>query len=123
MRNAECETSKVDPAHPAPPAPNLQFAIGNFQSAAASNPKSKIQNPKLTVTDTGPGIPPHIRPHLFDPFFSGREAGRGLGLGLSKAWRIINLHGGQIEVESPPEGGGRFTIAIPEFPTRESGQG
>ena len=92
---------------PRPPTPDPR--IPN----AASNPKSIIQSPKLTVTDTGPGIPPHIRPHIFDPFFSGREAGRGLGLGLSKAWRIINLHGGRIEVESPAECGARFTIALP----------
>ena len=67
----------------------------------------------LTITDTGPGIPPHIRPHIFDPFFSGREAGRGLGLGLSKAWRIVDLHGGRIEVESTQGQGATFAIALP----------
>jgi signal transduction histidine kinase len=67
----------------------------------------------LTVTDTGPGIPPEVRPHIFDPFFSGREAGRGLGLGLSKAWRIVELHGGSISVESESRQGARFIIALP----------
>jgi signal transduction histidine kinase len=67
----------------------------------------------LSVTDTGPGIPPDVRPHLFDPFFSGREAGRGLGLGLSKAWRIAELHGGWIDVESSPERGARLAIVLP----------
>jgi signal transduction histidine kinase len=105
--------SKVDPAHALPPIPNLQFAITNLQSAAAPNPQSAIRNPQLTVSDTGPGIPPHVRPHIFDPFFSGREAGRGLGLGLSKAWRIIDLHGGRIEVESLADQGTRFTILLP----------
>src|SRR5262245_21289836 len=102
--------SKVDPAHDAPPAPNLQFAICNLQSAPVTTPHSAFRTPHLllTVSDTGSGIPPHLRPHIFDPFFSGREAGRGLGLGLSKAWRIVNLHGGRIEVESPPDGGARF---------------
>ena len=84
-----------------------------------SNPKSKIRAPtpvghlKLIVSDTGPGIPPEIRLHIFDPFFSGREAGRGLGLGLSKAWRIVQLHGGSIEVENQPGSGAKFTIALP----------
>jgi signal transduction histidine kinase len=107
--------SKVDPAHDAPPAPNLQFAICNLQSAPVTTLHSAFRTPHflLTVTDTGPGIPSHIRPHIFDPFFSGREAGRGLGLGLSKAWRIVNLHGGRIEVESPSEGGARFVVALP----------
>jgi signal transduction histidine kinase len=67
----------------------------------------------LTVSDTGPGIPPEIRPQIFDPFFSGREAGRGLGLGLSKAWRIVELHGGTIRVDSPAGGGATFTISLP----------
>jgi signal transduction histidine kinase len=119
MQNAECgesevqgPTSKVDPAHAVPIAPNLQSAIRNPQSPAA-NPQSAIRNLQLIVADTGPGIPPEIRPHIFDPYFSGREAGRGLGLGLSKAWRIVELHGGTIEVECPAEGGARFTLALP----------
>jgi signal transduction histidine kinase len=68
----------------------------------------------LSVRDTGPGIPSSIRPHIFDPFFSGREAGRGLGLGLSKAWRIVEQHGGTIQVESEPGGGATFIIALPQ---------
>jgi len=78
-------------------------------------PHSALLTPHfvLAVTDTGPGIPPEIRPHIFDPFFSGREAGRGLGLGLSKAWRIVDLHSGTIEVESSPGQGAKFTISLP----------
>ncbi len=98
-------TFKVDLAHATPPSPN---------------PKSEIRNLKLTVRDTGPGIPPSIRPHIFDPFFSGREAGRGLGLGLSKAWRIVQLHGGRIDIESPVDGGTQFTVILPESPKPES---
>lgn len=67
----------------------------------------------LTVTDTGPGIPLDVRPNIFDPFFSGREAGRGLGLGLSKAWRIVDLHGGRIEVESETGSGATFRVILP----------
>lgn len=67
---------------------------------------------EFTVADNGPGITPEIRRHLFDPFFSGREAGRGLGLGLCKVWRIAELHGGEIRVESEPGQGARFTLRI-----------
>jgi signal transduction histidine kinase len=68
---------------------------------------------RLTVTDDGPGIQPNAREHLFDPFFSGREAGRGLGFGLSKAWRIVTEHGGQIRAESNGESGATFVIELP----------
>jgi signal transduction histidine kinase len=70
-------------------------------------------NRRLSVADTGPGIPAEMRPEIFDPFFSGREAGRGLGLGLSKAWRIAELHGGRIEVDSEAGRGAKFTIVLP----------
>ena len=81
-------------------------------------PHSALCTPRLSVTDTGPGIPPEVRPHIFDPYFCGREAGRGLGLGLSKAWRIAELHGGRIEVESEAGRGAIFTILLPSGETR-----
>jgi signal transduction histidine kinase len=68
---------------------------------------------EILVSDTGPGIPIQARGHLFDPYFSGREAGRGLGLGLSKTWRIVDEHGGRIEVDSRPEQGTTFAIRLP----------
>lgn len=68
---------------------------------------------KLFVRDTGPGVPAEIREHIFDPFFSGREAGRGLGFGLSKCWRIVTDHGGEIDVESRPAHGTLITLRLP----------
>jgi signal transduction histidine kinase len=67
----------------------------------------------VRVQDTGPGIPAAIRQHIFDPFYSGREAGRGLGFGLSKAWRIVQAHGGHIDVENVPGSGTVFTMRVP----------
>ena len=67
----------------------------------------------IEIADTGPGISPEIREHIFDPFFSGREAGRGLGFGLSKCWRIVTEHGGEIVVSSAPVQGATFTIYLP----------
>jgi signal transduction histidine kinase len=68
---------------------------------------------QITVADTGPGIPAEIRTKIFDPFFSGREAGRGLGFGLSKAWRLITLHGGSIVLDETAGRGARFVITLP----------
>jgi signal transduction histidine kinase len=70
----------------------------------------------VEVEDDGPGISEQTRVHLFDPFYSGREAGRGLGFGLSKAWRIVERHGGRISVDSQPGEGAKFTIALPPEP-------
>ena len=50
----------------------------------------------ISVADNGVGVDQQVQQHLFDPFYSGREAGRGLGFGLSKSWRIAELHGGSL---------------------------
>lgn len=71
---------------------------------------------RLSILDTGPGIPCEIRDHVFDPFFSGREAGRGLGFGLSKAWRIVELHRGAIVCADGQPGQTRFEIRLPRQP-------
>jgi signal transduction histidine kinase len=81
---------------------------GEIQLAVAFTP----EHFEFTVADNGPGISPEVRRHLFDPFFSGREAGRGLGLGLCKAWRIAELHGGEIRVESELSRGAKFVLRI-----------
>ncbi len=67
----------------------------------------------LSISDNGPGLSPAEREHLFDPFYSGRQAGRGLGFGLAKAWRIVSLHSGRVEVVAPESGGVTFTIFWP----------
>lgn len=69
---------------------------------------------RLRVCDDGPGFTAAQRTHLFDPFFSARQAGRGLGLGLSKCWRIVTGHGGQLAVESPSGSGATFTLVFPD---------
>ena len=66
---------------------------------------------EVVVRDDGPGISPEVRRHMFDPFFSGREAGRGLGFGLSKCWRIVTDHGGQVVVNQPA-GGAEIAIRM-----------
>lgn len=67
----------------------------------------------IVIRDNGPGISPAVRKHLFDPYFSGREAGRGLGLGLSKCWRILDEHGGSVEVSSTAGQGAEFRLILP----------
>ncbi len=68
---------------------------------------------EITVSDTGPGIPPELRSKIFNPYFSGREAGRGLGFGLCKAWRIVTDHRGTLEVQTDAQGRNCLWISLP----------
>jgi two-component system NtrC family sensor kinase len=65
----------------------------------------------VKFTDTGPGIPDHMKEKIFDPFFTTKEQGTGLGLSIS--YGIIEQHGGDIDVESVLGGGTTFTIKLP----------
>jgi len=65
----------------------------------------------LRVKDTGPGIPEDIRKKIFNPYFTTRK--EGTGLGLSIVHRIVDEFKGEIEVQSPPEGGAEFVVTIP----------
>ncbi len=67
----------------------------------------------VTVRDDGPGIKPEALPKLFDPFFTTKRPGGGTGLGLSICMSIVREHGGNMEVETIPEGGASFTVYLP----------
>lgn len=67
----------------------------------------------IKVSDTGPGIPEELRNKVFDIFFTTKPAGKGTGLGLSISQNIVNLHGGSIRFECPPEGGTTFIVELP----------
>ncbi len=67
----------------------------------------------VEIRDDGKGIPKEVLPHIFDPFFTTKPVGEGTGLGLSICYRIVQDHGGTIEVESEPGGGSIFRIYLP----------
>jgi signal transduction histidine kinase len=68
---------------------------------------------KVDFTDSGTGIPDHVKPHIFDPFFTTKSQGKGTGLGLSVSLGIIRKHGGDIQVESQMNKGSTFTVLLP----------
>ncbi len=72
---------------------------------------------RLTVTDTGSGIPPDILPHIFDPFFTTKQPGQGTGLGLAQVYGIVGMHGGQIRVDTRLGRGTTFTLHLPALVT------
>ena len=70
---------------------------------------------EIHVTDTGRGIPPEQLVRLFEPFFTTRAAGEGTGLGLPVSRRIVESHGGTLDVESEPGRGTRLSIVLPRL--------
>lgn len=69
---------------------------------------------RLDISDTGTGIPAHIRDRIFEPFFTTKDVGRGTGQGLALAHDIIvNKHHGRIQVQSVEGEGTTFIITLP----------
>jgi signal transduction histidine kinase len=74
---------------------------------------------KVSVADTGPGIPAEYHLEVFDDFFRlamAEEQQEGMGLGLAIARRLVNAMGGKIWVESEPNAGCKFSFLIPLKP-------
>ncbi len=68
---------------------------------------------EVSFADTGKGIPPEMMDRVFDPFFTSKGPGEGTGLGLSISRRIVEEHGGSIDVVSELGEGSTFTIKLP----------
>ena|SRR5688572_21252175 len=66
---------------------------------------------RVEVNDQGPGIPAEIRAELFRPFRTTKA--RGTGLGMATAKRLVELHGGRIDVVCPPSGGTQIVVHLP----------
>ena len=86
---------------------------GRITCDVAAAPDASV----ITVTDSGPGIPPELRPRIFERFYrvdsSDTRRVSGTGLGLAIARDFVALHGGSIAVGEAPAGGARFTITLP----------
>jgi signal transduction histidine kinase len=98
---------------------NAVQAMENGTGTITLTTRSADGGVALEVADTGKGIPEDILPKIFDPFFSTKEIGKGTGLGLSVSYKIVQQHGGRIDVESTPGVGSRFTVWFPVEPPEE----
>ena len=70
---------------------------------------------QVRISDTGIGMSPEMMSHIFDQYYQGEpnHTEKGLGLGLSIVHRIVELCGGQIQVDSIPDQGSVFTVLLP----------
>jgi len=73
---------------------------------------------RVRFTDTGVGMTEEIEHRIFEPFFT-TKGESGLGMGLSESYRIIERHGGHMEVESEPLRGSSFTVVLPYLKSEE----
>lgn len=90
----------------------IKFAAGNIKIAENEHPVlEKGDYVKLSIKDTGIGIPETILPRIFDPFFTTKEKGHGLG--LATCYSIMKRHNGTIDAESQQGIGSTFHVYIP----------
>jgi signal transduction histidine kinase len=74
---------------------------------------------RLVVSDDGPGVPDELRDRVFDRFVRGEgDHGGSVGLGLSIVRAVAGTHGGDVELQNPPEGGARFVVTLPALPAQ-----
>src|SRR5467141_3669524 len=103
--------------------------VTNAEHAVRGRPAAVIQLTtearddwvRLTVEDSGPGVPVEIRGRVFDPFFTTKSPDEGSGLGLSICQRVLAEVGGRIWLEdSSTLGGAKFVVELPAAPEREN---
>ena len=82
---------------------------GTLRIACHRGPRDRIM---VDVEDTGIGIPPENLQKIFDLYFTTKE--KGSGIGLSMVYRIVQLHDGEVEVQSTPGRGTRFRLVFPQ---------
>jgi PAS domain S-box-containing protein len=68
---------------------------------------------KLSVSDTGSGMPPDVMKSIFEPYFTTKMPGEGTGMGLATVYGIVKNYGGEIMGESEVEKGSTFTVYLP----------
>ena len=99
--------------HAMPEGGTITIICANVQDAATESLLSvdKGDYVRISITDTGIGIPAEIIDKVFDPYFTTKQAGSGLGLAICHS--IVNKHNGYLTVESLPGRGTTFTIYLP----------
>ncbi|MEQ1879706.1 MAG: ATP-binding protein [Burkholderiales bacterium] len=99
---------------------NAAQAMNNDGGTITLTTRSDKDGVTVEVLDNGRGIPPDVLPKIFDPFFSTKEIGKGTGLGLSISYKIVQQHGGRIEVRSHAGKGSLFSVHLPMKPPADA---
>lgn len=86
---------------------------GREEAGQEAQPRDERDRIRLSVQDTGAGVPDDLTDKIFDPFFTTKPVGEGTGLGLTICHRIIEEHGGTIDVKSESGRGTSFIVTLP----------
>ncbi len=99
----------------------IRIIVKDVPTAEIRDPDSgESSHPKVSVSvlDDGIGIQPENKSKIFDPYFSTKNKGRTSGIGLFSVKKIIDGHGGTIDVQSHPGYGSRFDLVLPAYCAR-----
>jgi signal transduction histidine kinase len=88
-----------------------RYLIEEERRLAPGEPQQRYV--RVTVADTGAGIPREVVSRVFDPFFTTKEKGKGTGLGLGAVLAIVRIHGGFISLFSKVGKGTEFKVYLP----------
>ena len=89
---------------------SLQVEEGEDPPAVGMTPGNWL---RISVSDTGTGIPQEVLPHIFEPFFTTKATGKGTGLGLAQVYGIVKQHNGQVSVDTEIGKGTKFYVYLP----------
>ena len=95
--------------------------LGKVSMEVSSTKDAWLQ---VSITDTGPGIPPEEATKIFDEFYQmnqpGRDKSKGVGLGLAISKKLVEMHGGKIRVDSVFGNGSSFSFTLPAHPLHDT---
>ncbi|MBK7859802.1 MAG: hypothetical protein IPJ65_14505 [Archangiaceae bacterium] len=99
---------------------NAAHAIGDAVHGTERKGRIRVETRRsgesvvVRISDTGPGIPAHVRDRIFEPFFTTKEVGKGTGQGLSIARNaVVDKHGGSLTFETELGAGTTFIVRLP----------
>jgi signal transduction histidine kinase len=99
---------------------NALGAMENQKGTLSISTRYQSQEYRIVFTDNGNGISPEHQEHIFEPFFTTKEVGKGTGLGLYVSLQVIKEHHGDMQFETKPGKGTKFTVTLPYIEREEN---
>jgi PAS domain S-box-containing protein len=98
----------------------LTLSVDNVRRGAPSRAEEPPPGDyvRVTVQDTGTGMPPAVLAHAFEPFFTTKEVGKGSGLGLAQVFGFAKQSGGGVRIDSAPGEGTTVSVFLPRAATQ-----